>query len=134
MKNNRGFTLIEMLVVIAVIGILSATILTALGPARTKAKDTRVMAAIQSARIIMESLYINGAYETLSLTGVITDARFVGTYNEIINNGGTDFTVRSATSSYVVYATLNSDNIYCADPSQALELTAAPGVTSYVCQ
>lgn len=43
-KNKKGFTLIEMLIVVSIIALLSATILVGLQPARTAARDTRRIA------------------------------------------------------------------------------------------
>lgn len=62
--NDRGFTIIEMLVVVAVIGLLSSVILTALGPARDKAKDARIIQEMNQIRSIAETLY-NGDYDAL---------------------------------------------------------------------
>lgn len=55
-KDTKGFTLIEMMVVIAVIGILSAAILVGLAPGRQRAKDARVINAVKQAQAVVESL------------------------------------------------------------------------------
>ncbi len=62
--DNKGFTLIEMLVVVAVIGLLSSVILTALGPAKDKAKDSRITQEVNQVRSLAETMY-NGNYRTL---------------------------------------------------------------------
>ena len=61
-NQNKGFTLIEMLVVIAIVGILSATVLTALGPSRKKAKDSRIISDINQIRVQAEIFYSNRGY------------------------------------------------------------------------
>ena len=47
-KNNQGFTLIELMVVIAIIGLLSSVVLTFLSGARSKARDTKRVAEMRS--------------------------------------------------------------------------------------
>ncbi len=47
MKNKKGFTLIEMLVVVGIVGLLSSVILVALGPARNKGKNARIISDLK---------------------------------------------------------------------------------------
>ena len=55
-KNNKGFTLIEMMVVIAVIGILSAAVLAGIAPGRQKARETRIINAVKQVQVLVESM------------------------------------------------------------------------------
>lgn len=61
--RNRGFTLIELMVVISIIGLLASTVLASLSTARSKARDT---ARLSEAHELMKALEIyrtkNGAY------------------------------------------------------------------------
>ena len=47
-RISRGFTIVELLVVIAVIGILTALIIAAVGKARLRARVTKVHAGLKS--------------------------------------------------------------------------------------
>ena len=57
MSNNKGFTLIEMLVVIAIIGLLSSVVVIGLGGARSKARDARRIADVRSIQSALEVDY-----------------------------------------------------------------------------
>ncbi len=54
MRKQKGFTLIELMIVVAIIGILASVVLTSLGKARSKAKDTAVMSELSGLRASAE--------------------------------------------------------------------------------
>lgn len=66
MNHKRGFTLLELLVVIAVIGLLSAVILIVVGNARKKAKDAAVIKSVKQFEILLQQEYADtGSYTDL---------------------------------------------------------------------
>ena len=124
MKNNKGFTLIEMLVVIAIIGLLSSVVLVALGPSRNKAKDTRIISDVNQARVILETKYdaSAGAY-----TYVATD--YTALTTDVANNGGTLVVqpVPGSGNIYAVSSALVSGGFYCVDSTGKTGSAAAVG-------
>ncbi|MBI2003345.1 MAG: type II secretion system protein [Candidatus Wildermuthbacteria bacterium] len=56
-RNAKGFTLIELLVVIAIIGMLTSVVLVSLGPARSRARDSKRQADIYQIALAMESCF-----------------------------------------------------------------------------
>lgn len=63
MRNNKGFTLIEMLVVISIIGLLSTIVFSSLQSAKNKAKNVKFAVEVRELQkaIYMYSLDHNGA-------------------------------------------------------------------------
>ncbi len=114
MKNRKGFTLVEMLVVIAVIGIISTVALTALGPARNKAKDTRIISGLNQVRALAETLYSAGSYAAVT----VVQADIAKSATDITANGGQlAITLSADNSAYAAYSRLASNNAhyYCVD-------------------
>lgn len=133
--RNKGFTLIEMLVVVAVIGILSSVVLTALGPARDKAKDTRITEELAQVRSLAESMY-DGDYDALPrLTSGYDPTVDVGDPDlkslaiSIKSQGGELILQKPASGSatkYLIYSKLNTKlNVSQANPQ---------GDTNYYCR
>ncbi|MFH1161905.1 MAG: type II secretion system protein [Candidatus Jorgensenbacteria bacterium] len=56
-RDKRGFTLIEMLIVVAIIGLLSSVILVGLGDVRKEARDTRRISDIRQMQNQLEIYY-----------------------------------------------------------------------------
>jgi len=68
-RRQAGFTLIEMLVVVAIIGLLSSVVVVGLGSARQNARDARRISDIRQIQNVLEVYYAdstkgNGAYPT----------------------------------------------------------------------
>ncbi len=132
-QNARGFTLIEMLVVIAIIGVLSSVILTALVPARNKAKDARIVEEVNQARAIAETVNNNGSYATLPSVrpdnvASIADPNLQSLAADIATQGGglyIEKPVFPPYSWYIIFSALNTlvgpqgseVQYYCVDSS-----------------
>ncbi len=62
-RDSKGFTLVELLVVIVVIGIISTLVIILFGDAQQKARDAKRASDISAVARIVESYYaINGTY------------------------------------------------------------------------
>ena len=62
-KNKKGFTLIEMLIVITIIALLASLILVGMGGARAKTRDSRRVADLHNVMNALELYYsLNYAY------------------------------------------------------------------------
>ena len=69
-KNQRGFTLIELMVVITIISLLTSIVLTSLSTARVKTRDSVRIQTVKEVQKALELYYSdNGRYP---LTGVTT--------------------------------------------------------------
>jgi len=66
-KTLKGYTLIEMLMVVAIIGVLASSILIGLGSARSKARDARRITDLKSTQTALELYYSKyGVYPSRS--------------------------------------------------------------------
>ncbi|MCL4391724.1 type II secretion system GspH family protein [Patescibacteria group bacterium] len=148
-SKKEGFTLIEMLVVIAMIGLLSAVVLVALGPSRNKAKDTRIISDVNQARSYMEATYdpTAGGYPdytasfsaSSSLASLSLDVTNQNGDTAGKNSGGlylNEAKSGSVYSAYAFYAKLASDDTkaYCVDSAgNSGTVTASSIGTAAVC-
>ena len=77
---QEGFTLIEMMLVMAVIGILTAISVPSFSKVQVKAKELAVQSATQSIQLALETYYLDqGTYPQASSMGTLLDL--------LLNNG-----------------------------------------------
>ena len=62
---KRGFTLIELMVVISIIGVLASIVLAALNGARTKGNEAAIIQELVQFRNLYETNSVNGSYAAL---------------------------------------------------------------------
>ena len=115
MEKEKGFTLVELLVVVSVIAILASTVLVNLRGARERAMDTRVIASLGQIRAIAEIIQARTTnYAALCAGGTLTITTLDGLNllrDDIdANNGGpvgNHAACFAAGSDYCVSSTLN---------------------------
>ncbi len=75
---RKGFTLIEMLIVVAIIGILASVVVIGIGPAQQRARDSRRASDLKQIQTALELYYNkNGAYPTGGTDGEMSWADLV---------------------------------------------------------
>lgn len=112
--KKEGFTLIEMMVVIAVVAILSAAVLAGLAPSRNKAKDSRIISGVQQARAVVEGLYdpFSGGYPVSEPAAAVG---YASVEADVVKLNTTGLTYTASGGSFAISASLASGGSYCVD-------------------
>src|SRR5437764_597733 len=106
MKNNRGFSLLELLIVVAIILIIATIAIPSLLRSRQSAQESSAVAQIRTINTA-EVTYLSsngGTYGSLPqlITQGLLDNRFSGSvsgYNFTVDASSTDYTVSASPSS-----------------------------------
>ncbi len=110
--KNRGFTLIEILVVIAIIGILASVVLASLNSARDKGADAAIKSSINNARAQAELFYDDNSS---SYDGLCADETITNIETSVEGAGGTFSCDDGDGSAYRISSTLQTSGNYCVD-------------------
>jgi len=115
LKSDRGFTLIEILVVVSIIGILSSILLVGLGGFRSRGRDARRLADLRQAQNGLELYYSKNANYpfTAAWSAVETELKNANIgVSKLANDpqAGKTYTYASNGQSYVLMAVLEEDS------------------------
>jgi len=108
-KSSGGFTLIEILITIGIIGILASFILIPLGGAKTKARDARVMSDLDQIRTIGE--IIVSTDENYAAVNTNLDVNLM--MSDMVNEGAKNIHRYSNADGYCVEAELEGGKWGC---------------------
>jgi type IV pilus assembly protein PilE len=126
MRHQKGFTLIELMIVVAIIGILAAIAYPAYQDYVIQAKRSDAMNSLSQARIDQEKFRANNTEfaDSLELWGA----------NSISSNDGyyTLFVVSNSTSSFEIKAVAGHDDDECEEPFAVNRNGPTSGAGSYV--
>lgn len=123
-KKEKSFTLIELLVVVAVIGILAGITLSALGGARNRGKDTRIITNMNQIRVQAKFIFLEYGFYARVNCNLGGDPNVKVLCNDIASQGGRNpetgtFGLFPAYSppftAYCVKVQLNSGKFWCID-------------------
>lgn len=85
---NEGFTLIEVLIVVSIIGLLSSVVLVGLGGFRARGADARRLADLRQVQNALELYYAkNGAYPVVSCTDFSSKTCWDGLESTLVGAG-----------------------------------------------
>lgn len=110
-KNQKGFTIIELLVVIVIIGILVALALPNLFAAQARGRDSDRKNEIKNLQQRLETYFNdNGEYPQPNTAAMVSALGGNATDDEYVSPRNEAYVYTSDGSSFELYATLENDN------------------------
>lgn len=137
-RFQTGFTLVELLVVVAIIGILSALILVSFTNYRNKGKDSRIETSLSQVRRVATIIFNeNNSYQSVcvgnTLNGANSDLGKIK--NDVMNNSGSNPSCYASAGAYCVQSSFATPGkSYCVDSIGYAGTSLTTCNANYVCQ
>ena len=126
MNKQKGFTIIELIVVIAIIAILASIVLVNVTQYINKAKDAAIKSDMSNISVGMGAC---GAASSGSFSGCDANTSYVqaNLKTDITSNQGGTFTpiYKADNSAYCIYAKLNDGSYWCNDSTGVTKAEAS---------
>lgn len=100
-QTKKGFTLIEILIVVSIIGLLASIVFVGLGASRARGRDARRLADLQSIQTGLELYFTKTGTYPATLAGLVsggigvikipTDPTVANSYGYGVNNAGNSY-------------------------------------------
>ena len=113
--SKVGFTMIEMLVVISIIGVLASIVLVPLNNARNRGKDASAKTTMSDIRVYADVFFTNHGYSYANLCDGVTDPEVGKLLQAVQNQTGNPAVCNPSASNYAVWVKLRSDQYFCVD-------------------
>ena len=139
---RKGFTLVELLVVIAVIGVLAAVVLVAINPAKKlgQARDAQTKSGEQQISTALSTYYTQMTSYPAALADLVTNGELknlpkspAGTDFNYSATPGTCTTAAKDCTAAVLYYTYEYPNTACATGSPYWGWTSSSGAIGKIC-
>ena len=117
-ESGAGFTLVEILVVVAIISLIASIVLVAMGESRKEAQDAAIKTSLGEIRKASEFLYdLNTSYVGVCNTSdnTLSESGDFGRIEDYIEMQGGAAACRESAGAYAVISTLNRGNCWCVD-------------------
>lgn len=127
-KNKKGFTLMELLVVVAIIGILAAIVLVSLNSARNKGKNAAIKAQMAQLRSAGEMYNEDNS----GFTGWCANAEEGRISQGAIDAGGTGYACNDTAAAWAAGIALvgTGSGSWCVDSTGASKPAALPAAAT----
>jgi len=134
MNKSKGFTIIELIVVIAIIAVLAAIVLVNVTQYIAKGKDSSIKGNMSSMATIAAA-YFDDPLHTSSFTGLASDPAFNAGVIAIEGaNGTNNVTTNVISSAWCVQTKMNDSTNWCVDYSGYKGTTNNCDATNANCQ
>jgi type IV pilus assembly protein PilA len=110
MRKQKGFTLIELMIVVAIIGILAAIAIPQFASYRKRAHDSAAKSALKNLATTQEAYYADFQRYAETIAGVLTTLGFKTEADVSVTIGAVTLTTWDATAQHT-----SSDNVFTYD-------------------